>query len=133
MKMYFAQRLWRIPVESTGRTNRIVYKGLLRFNDTKMVKWLKRKVIDSHQKQALSVPAYQKLHDGSTFPIIDKQNFHIGFPNYKDRIPVSSSDDFMVLKTSGSTSGFPSEIPISQRDIMDLRNYYQNLAIISNG
>ncbi|AUV58034.1 hypothetical protein [Bandra megavirus] len=122
------------PLSGTGITNVLAYKIILGLNNTCVIKYIKKKLIDDYISQAMNIPAYISLYENSTeIPIINKQSFHLQF-DIKGRIPIGTSvNDYIILKTSGSTSGIPSSIPVSEIDITRLRNYYINLARVSGG
>ncbi|AKI79885.1 hypothetical protein QJ850_gp814 [Acanthamoeba polyphaga mimivirus] len=121
------------PLKNTGWTNILVYKIILGLQGSRFMKFIQKKLIDRYIQEALEIPAYITIseeNDGE-IPIINKQTFHMRF-GVKGRIPIGSSvKDFDILQTSGSTSGVPSKIPVSDIDVVRLRNYYINLAKIS--
>jgi len=99
---------------------------------------MKQKLIKMYKKKAEHIKAYREIYQiNGSDAIINKQNFHISYPNIDDRIPddISTTERAKVeiLTTSGSTSGQPSNIPVFERDILYLENYYMNLGKISNG
>ncbi|BCS82812.1 hypothetical protein QLL95_gp0323 [Cotonvirus japonicus] len=128
------KRFYYYPLSGTGITNVLVYKIILGLNDTCVIKYIKNKLIDDYISESTNIPAYISLYENSIeLPIINKQCFHLQF-DVKGRIPIGTSvNDYLILKTSGSTSGTPSSIPVSEIDITRLRNYYTNLARVSGG
>jgi len=106
---------------------------------------MQRKLIKEHMLASRSIKAYQELYRSippnertfDSLPAINKQSFHINFPEIRDRLPRTCTDEeyalLQIMKTSGSTTGHPSAIPIAAEDIQYLQNYYQLLAKISDG
>ncbi|AYV77692.1 MAG: arylamine N-acetyltransferase [Edafosvirus sp.] len=121
----------------------MAYMGLLRFQNVAVVKQLKKAIIRDHIAEAKTAPAYKhiwkgcKSFDHADLPVVNKSSLHVGFPELIDRLPgnitLAEFRTMNILKTSGSTTGVPSAIPVSEKDIMMTRNYYSILASISNG
>ena len=135
--------MYQYPLTGTSYLHAFVYKLIILLQDTKIMKYIQRKIIAKHIATAFDIEAYRSLYQNilsrelSSLPIVSKQTLHINFPNIKNRLPDHFTEqnisEFQIMATSGSTTGHPSEIPIAQTDIMYLQNYYQLLAKISGG
>jgi hypothetical protein len=72
-----------------------------------------------------------------SLPIINKLKFHVAndsiVDRLDDRLTIEQVRKFLMLRTSGSTTGKPSVVPFSEADVMHLRNYYVNLGRVSGG
>ncbi|SNW61917.1 Arylamine N-acetyltransferase [Orpheovirus IHUMI-LCC2] len=128
------------PLSGSSNLHNMLYKCILRFQNTPLLRYCQNSLINNTIKEAQSIPAFKEIYNGlerkslKGLPLTNKGNFHIAFPNLKDRlIKDRSLADCQILKTSGSTSGKPSEIPVSQEDINRLRNYYILLGKASGG
>jgi hypothetical protein len=120
------------PVNGTGFTNRNVYKFILRFNDSWLIGKARSNILAKQIKQSKSIKAYREIYKDvpnlkfNNLPTITKQNFHLSYPNITDRMPDGTDmTNLHIVKTSGSTSGKPSEIPLSENDILFVKNYYR--------
>ncbi len=125
------KKIYYHPVHGTGITNRLVYKLILRFNNGYIVGYMKDRLMKKYMREAQNISAYRGIYNGPQtifhkLPVICKQNFHIDYPDVKDRLPDNATiTDLHILKTSGSTSGKPSEIPMTTEDFDTIRNYYR--------
>lgn len=139
----FVRSCYCYPLHGTGPTHRFAYKLFLGLHDTWIMRWVRKTLIQSYIAEAGTIRAYRELYGGllnpsfGDLPITNKMNFHIGFQNVKDRVPDGTSDEHIgsleIMKTSGSTTGIPSEIPVSTTDVTNLCNYYQNVSLVSDG
>ncbi|AGF85654.1 hypothetical protein QJ854_gp128 [Moumouvirus goulette] len=126
------KRVYYYPVEGTGFTNIWIYKFILALQDTWGMNYIKRKLLEKYYLDSYKIRAYNAIRRTYGLnAIINKLNFHMAF-DIQDRIPIGTDlEDYLILKTSGSTSGIPCEIPINAEDITRLRNYYLNLAAVA--
>ncbi|AVL94522.1 hypothetical protein ma136 [Moumouvirus australiensis] len=126
------KRAYYYPLEGTGFTNIWAYKIILGLQGCCAMNFIKKKLLEKYTLDSYSIRAYNTIRRTYGLnAVTNKLNFHMAF-NIRDRIPTGTEpEDFLILKTSGSTSGIPCEIPISAEDITRLRNYYLNLAAVA--
>jgi len=138
----FMRRVYQLPVSGTGPMNRIAYGALLQ--PAACVQKFREAMITDNIRRARTAPAYREIYKHvpptvhrDLLPSINKMSFHIRHPEVIDRL----SDDIDLktfrglkpYKTSGSTTGYPSIVPLGEWDITMLRNYYINLGKFSGG
>ncbi|QGR53664.1 hypothetical protein [Moumouvirus maliensis] len=126
------KRAYYYPLEGTGFTNIWAYKIILGLQGSCVMNFIKKKLLEKYTRDSYRIRAYNTIRRTYGLnAVTNKLNFHMAF-NIEDRIPAETEpEDFLILKTSGSTSGIPCEIPISAEDITRLRNYYLNLAAVA--
>ena len=116
--MSLIKSLYYYPLSGTGFTNVWMYKTILGLQNSWLIRYAKRKLIAKYILESQKIPAYITLYQNTIdIPITNKEIFHNSF-DVKGRIPIGTSvNDFHILKTSGSSSGVPAKIPVSDVDI----------------
>lgn len=136
------RKAYYYPLTGHSWKHQLTYKAFLKYNDCWLVNCMKRSLIKTYIRKTEHVEAYRRLYPNQRIPnefnnlmVTNKQNFHIDFPNVQDRIPdnttISDFRKLKILQTSGSTTGKPSSIPCSEKDIVNIKNYYIMLGRIS--
>lgn len=126
------------PLQDESWLNRLIYKLIIKYNDSWIIRMIKNRMINNSINKSRQIKAYQRLYNDldkysfKSLPIINKQIFHFRYPNIKDRVPHGTDiSKLHIVKTSGSTSGKRAKIPLSNQDMLFIRNYYRLIGYLA--